>query len=175
MHIILGLIGLLGVIGAIAWRINMARQGVEAVKDVAETAVNLPRKMRFQSKANRKRLSSVEDPREAAAILLLGMARAGGEVTSEQKKAIREEMERVFQVNAATSEELLARASWYSSTVAAPDDLIPRMTDFVGKTAGPEALTGLDIMLNAIGEIEGELSRDQKAYLRRYRQRAGLT
>ncbi|WP_421789649.1 hypothetical protein [Hyphobacterium sp.] len=175
MHIILGLLGLLAAIGAIAWRINMARQGAEVVKDVAETAINLPRKMRFQSKAKRKRLSSVEDPREAAAILLLGMARAGGEVTTEHKKTIRAEMERAFDVDAAASEELLARASWYSSNVADPDDLIPRMTDFVAKTAGSEALASLSSMLGSIGAVEGDASADQVAYLRRYQQRAGLS
>ena len=175
MHIILGLLGLLAAIGAIAWRINMAMRGAEIVKDAAETAANLPRKMRFKARANKQRLASVEDPREAAAILLLGMARASGEVTTEQKAAIRSEMEREFDTCADTSEELLARATWYSANVVNPEDLIPRMTDFIARRVGADELNSVSAMLQAVGTVDGELSGDQAEYLRRYRQRAGLT
>jgi len=174
MHIVLSLIGLLAAVGAIAWRINMAMQGAKVVKNVAETAINLPRKMRFQAKANRQRLSAVEDPREAAAILLLGMARAGGEVTTEHKQTIRAEMERLFHINSAMSEELLARAAWYSANVADPADLIPRMTDFLAKQVGGEELVNVATILANIGSVEGDPAHDQREYLRRYRQRAGL-
>ena len=174
MHIVLGLIGLLVAIGGIAWRINMAMRGAEIVKDAAETAVNLPRKMRFRAKANRQRLSSVEDPREAAAVLLLGMARAGGEVTTQHKQTIRTEMERVFEVNAATSEELLSRAAWFSANVADPGDLVPRMTDFLARRVGPEEMQTTSTMLSAIASVEGEAAHDQSLYLHRFRQRAGL-
>jgi len=175
MHIILGLIGLLGAVGAIAWRINMAMRGAEVVKDAAETAINLPRKMRFQAKANRQRLSAVDDPREAAAVLLLGMARAGGEVTTEHKQAIRSEMERLFQSNSATNEELLARATWFSANVADPRDLIPRMADFLTRQVGSDELENVAAMLTVIAKVEGEPGHDQSEFLRRYRQRAGLS
>jgi len=175
MHIVLGLLGLLAAIGAIAWRINMAMKGAEVIKDVAQTTANLPRKMRFKAKANRQRLSAVEDPREAAAILLLGMARAGGEVTKEHKQAIRSRMESEFGVTQTISEELLARASWYSANIADPADLVPRMTDFLVKHVSATELAQVSTMLEAVARVEAEGAPDQVEYLRRYRQKAGLT
>jgi uncharacterized tellurite resistance protein B-like protein len=174
MHIVLGLLGLLAAVGAIAWRINMAMKGAEVIKDVAQTTANLPRKMRFMAKASRQRLSAVDDPREAAAVLLLGMARAGGEVTKEHKQTIRDRMTSEFGVTQATSEELLARASWYSANVADPSDLVPRMTDFLAKHVGPAELAQVSTMLAAIATVEAESNPDQNEYLRRFRQKAGL-
>jgi uncharacterized tellurite resistance protein B-like protein len=174
MHIVLGLLGLLAAIGAIAWRINMAMTGAEIIKDVAQTTANLPRKMRFKAKANRQRLSAVEDPREAAAVLLLGMARAGGEVTKEHKQTIRSRMEIEFGVTQAISEELLARASWYSANVADPADLVPRMADFLAKHVGAPELAQVSTMLETIASVEAESNPDQDEFLRRYRQKAGL-
>ncbi len=174
MHIVLGLLGLLAAIGAIAWRINMAMKGAEVIKDVAQTTANLPRKMRFKAKANRQRLSAVDDPREAAAVLLLGMARAGGELTREHKQAIRSNMESEFGVSPEFSEELLARAAWYSANVADPADLVPRMTDFLAKHVGAPELAQVSTMLEAVSRVEADTGQDQFEYLRKYRQKAGL-
>ncbi|GJL97228.1 MAG: hypothetical protein DHS20C06_10450 [Hyphobacterium sp.] len=174
MHIALGLLGLLAAIGAIAWRINMAMKGAEVIKDVAQTTANLPRKMRFKAKANRQKLSAIDDPREAAAVLLLGMARAGGEVTKEHKQTIRSRMEIEFGVTPALSEEFLARASWHSANVADPADLVPRKTDFLAKQVGAIELAQVSTMLDAVANVEAESNPDQIEYFRRYRQKAGL-
>src|SRR5690606_12995385 len=85
MHIILAILGALGVAAMIAWRISIAIHAAREIGDAAQGLANLPRKMRFQSRARREGVEVIADPREAATLLMLSVARAGGEVTASQK------------------------------------------------------------------------------------------
>lgn len=174
MHVILAILGALGAIGVIVWRISMAIQGARVIGEAAGEVANLPRKMRFRSKANRKGLSAVDDPREAATILLLGIARTGGEVTVEDKTAIRGEIMRRFDVDEAEAEELIARAAWVSSGLSNPEDGIARMTNLIAQRLSARELGELAAMLEAVAASDGAVSPAQDAYLAQYRRRAGL-
>lgn len=174
MHIALAILGALGAIGIIVWRISLAIQGARVIGEAAGEVANLPRKMRFRSKANRKGLAMVDDPREAAAILLLGAARAGGEVTLEDKTAIRAEVARRFEMSDGEAEELLARAAWVSSALHNPEDGIARMTQLIAQRLSARELGELAAMLEVVAATGGTVSPSQEAYLAQYRHRAGL-
>jgi len=174
MHIILGLISLLGIIGLVVHRINMASEGARHLADLAGEAANLPRKMRFKSKAGKKGLAIVDDPREAATILMLGVARCAGEVSVEQKTAIRSEIMQNFQFNEEEAEELLAHASWVSSDLPDAESAINRMMDLIAQTMNQEDMGTLLNMLKAIASAEGEPRPVQKVYISNCRARVGL-
>tara|TARA_R110002072_G_scaffold54220_3_gene142351 strand:+ start:401 stop:928 length:528 start_codon:yes stop_codon:yes gene_type:complete len=174
MHIVLAILGALGAIGVIVWRISMAIQGARVIGEAAGEVANLPRKMRFRSKANRKGLSGVDDPQEAAAILLLGMARCGGEVTLEEKSTIRAEMARRFETSEEQAEELLARAAWISASLHNPEDGITRMTNVIAQRLSARELGELAAMMEVVAHAGGNPTPAQNAYLAQYRRRAGL-
>ncbi len=176
MHIVLGLIGILAAAGFWIYRINAAARGAQELADLAGTAANLPRKMRFQHKARKKGLAIVEDPREAALILMLGVARTAGEVSIEQKGVIRDQAMKHFQASEDEAEELLSRASWASSDLTNPDDAISRMVDLIAQKVNEEDRPGLIEMLRAVAIAEGEenVTPEQANFIARCRSRLGL-
>lgn len=174
MHIILGLLGLIAAAGFWIHRINAAARSAQDIADIAGEAANLPRKMRFQHRARKKALEIVDDPREAACVLMLGVARGKGEMTTEQKVAIREQMEEHFRASTEDAEELLARASWVSSDVKDPQTLIRKMVDFLIKQVTQDELRQLDDMLLSIARIEGDPTPEQAEFISAFRMRSGL-
>ena len=85
MHIILGVVGL--VVAAIVI-FNLVSRNAGDVVDNARGLANLPRRLRWQARQRRLSIRSLEDPREAAVVLLLGIARASGDISSAQKESI---------------------------------------------------------------------------------------
>lgn len=176
MHILIGLMGLIAAVGFWIYRARDAARGAQELADLAGEAANLPRKMRFQHKARKKGLAMVEDPREAALILMLGVARTAGEVSLEQKSIIRTQAMQHFQVNEDEAEELLARAAWASSDLANPDNAITRMIDLIAQSVSDNERAGMLDMLRAVARAEGEenVTPEQANFISRCRERLGL-
>ena len=75
MHIVILILGILTTIGIWSWRIQMARRGAKVAMDAARTLTNAPRRFAFKYKAGRNGISLIEDPREAAAVMMMEVAR----------------------------------------------------------------------------------------------------
>lgn len=174
MHIVLGLIGLLAAAGFWIYRIRDAARGAQELGELAGEAANLPRKMRFQHKARKKALEVIDDPREAAAVLMLGVARGQGEITVEQKRAISAQIQQNFELDAESADELLARAGWISSDIKDPQTLVRKMIDFIRIRLGEAELRQLDQMLREIANIDGEPHPAQLEFIAACRSRSGL-
>lgn len=173
MHIILGIIGLLA--GASFWiyRINAAARGAQDLADLAGEAANLPRKMRFKSKTGKKAVDVLEDPREAAAVVLAGYMLEAGDVPSDQREQLAAMLGERFEVSRNTGEEMVAQAFWIHADIANPDSVINKMIDLIGKTAGADALRDLAGMLEAVAPAESQ-GASQKSYLMKVRNRSNL-
>ena len=176
MHILVALITLLTVISIWYYRIRMLRDAARDGQKVVETVANLPRKMRFRSMSRKGGLDVVEDPREAATILMLELAQARGPLTEKQQAVIRAEIMQHFEFDEADAEQLIAQASWLARDGGAPHAIVARMTDFVLKSPGMSAqqMIDLDGMLVYVSEAEGSPTAEQLDLLVIYRQKAGL-
>ena len=86
----------------------------------AETMANLPRKLKFRNLARKNGLQVVEDPREAAAIMMLEVAQARGALTERQEAVIRAEMIQHFEFSEADAEGLIKQAGWLARDAGAP-------------------------------------------------------
>ncbi len=175
MHILLGLLGIATFIAVWYYRLKMLRGAAEDGMKAAETLANLPRKMRFRKMALKGGLDVVDDPREAAAIMMLQVAEARGAVTATQEAAIRAEIMQHFDFNEADAEQLLRQAGWLSRG-SDPHASIRRMTDLIVASPGmgPEQLTDLDSMLLNVTEAEGVATPEQTELVTTFRQRAKL-
>ena len=89
MHIIGILIGIIGFVAVWYWRLKMLGDVAKDGRKVAETIVNLPRRMMFKHRSGKGGLDVVDDPREAATILMLEVAMARGRLTENQQAAIK--------------------------------------------------------------------------------------
>ena len=119
MHIIVALLGILGFIAVWYWRLKMLQEVAKDGRKLAETVTNLPRKMRFKNKSGKGGLAVVDDPREAATILMLEIAQARGTLTEKQEAAIRGEVMHHFEFTEADANELISQAGWLSRNAGA--------------------------------------------------------
>lgn len=99
MHIILGLLSVLGAIGFFLWRMNTAARAARELADVAGEVANLPRKMRFRSKASKRGIDVIDDSREAAAALVYGAAASKGDPTAGDRALIAERLARLSEIS----------------------------------------------------------------------------
>lgn len=176
MHILGLIIGIFVTIGIWSYRLQMAKRGLDETRKFAEAARNIPRKRRFQSKVNRGGLDAVEDPREAAAIMMMEIARAAGEVTAEHKAVMRLEVIQNFQMNEAEADELVTAASWLGRDEIAPHIVMQKMTRLILSTPslGPEQFMDLSNMLDEVALIEGGPFEEQVSLIRIFREQADL-
>jgi len=177
MQFLVLLLGVFAAIGIWSWRIRMAREGAQEAAKLAQTVINLPRKFAFRYKAGRGGLALIEDPREAAAIMMMEMARArGGALTERQTSVMDDEIMRHFEFSQAEADELTTHAAWVTNTAPPPVETMRRLSQLIlnSPALGPKEIVDLDAMLVAVSEAEGQPTRDQLALLQVYRDKAGL-
>ena len=176
MHILAILIGIVSFIAIWYYRIKMIQEAAKEGKKVLETVTNLPRKMRFKSRTGKAGLDVVDDPREAATILMLEVAQARGTLTSNQEATIRGEIMQHFDFTEADASELMTQAAWLSRNGGASHVVIARMADFSKQVPGmgTKELIDLDEMLVTVSEAAGVPTPSQLDLLSQYRQKAGI-
>lgn len=177
MHILLLLLGFLVAIGVWSWRIRMAREGLREAGKIAQSAINMPRKLAFQYRAGRGGLSLIEDPREAAAIMMMEVARArGGPLTENQTAVMDREIIQHFEFSQEEADALTAHAAWVTNSAPPPAETMRKLSQLIVSSSvlGPKEIVDLDTMLVAVSEAEGLPTRDQLGLLQVYRDRAGL-
>ncbi len=176
MHILIALFGLLIFLATWYWRLKMlsgaARGGLDAAKGVA----NLPRRLSFQHRARKGGLAVVSDPREAAAIMMLEVARTRGTVNETQEAAIRAEMIDHFGFTDAQAEDMIVQAGWLSRQAPAPHVVMGRMSDVIIRAPGMgrKDFDDLSSMLENVAVADGDVSVDERDLIHIWRQKSGL-
>jgi uncharacterized tellurite resistance protein B-like protein len=176
LHIIGILIGIIGFVAVWYWRLKMLGDVAKDGRKVAETVVNLPRRMMFKHRSGKGGLDVVDDPREAATILMLEVAMARGPLTENQQAAIRGEIMHHFDFTERDADELIAQAGWLTRDAGTNHAIMTRMTDFIQNTSGvgPKQIVDMDSMLVAVSEAEGEPLEAQLDLLTIFRGKTGL-
>lgn len=177
MQFLVLLLGLLATIGIWSWRIRMAREGAREAAKLAQSAANMPRKLAFRYKASKNGISLIQDPREAAAIMMMEVARArGGPLTAAQSAAMDREIMRHFEFTQDEADELTVHAAWVTNSAPPPIETMRKLSQLIVSSSvlGPKEVIDLDAMLVAVSEAEGLPTRDQLALLQVYRDKAGL-
>ncbi len=175
MHILLAVLGGLSALGVLLWRIQSGMHAAREIKDFAEGAINLPRKLAFRRKSGKSGSSLVEDPREAATILMLEVARAGGDVTRTQKDVIERLVSENFGFSASDAEEVIVQAAWVSEKEARTDALLRRMARVVSNTVSRQELIELKDMMVEVSAADGEPNQNQLDTITEYQTLVGLT
>jgi len=107
MHIILAV---LGALAAAFWAfthfVGAAREGGDAIRDVQ----GMFRGAKWSRKVSQRLIENLDDPRDAAAILLYQIAAYDGAVTDRQRGAIVADMRAAFDADEETAEGLFAFA-----------------------------------------------------------------
>jgi len=176
MHIVLGILGILTAIGVWSWRLQQAKRGAHEAGKVIEAAVNLPRRMKFRARSAQAGLDVVDDPREAATVMMLEVARADGQVNAEQRKVIEDSIVDHFELSREDAEHLITQAGWLSRNAPAPHAVMERMARIVMAAGGlgREQYRDLEGMLVAVAEADGIASYEQTTLINIFANRVGL-
>ncbi|MEO0881649.1 MAG: hypothetical protein AAFY34_02850 [Pseudomonadota bacterium] len=178
MHIVIAIVTAIGVIAAWYYRLKMIGGAARDVARVADRVVNMPRKFSFMRRAAHTGLKAVDDPREAAAILMVLVAggEGGNELTDHQRAVIMEETAEQFDLDEEEAEALLVHAQWMVRDVQVPAGVGERMARIVITTPGigPKELVDLDAMLVAVSEADGTAGSEGLKMLQVFRDQAGL-
>lgn len=177
MHMLIGLLAVLTAIGVWAWRLRMAKRGLDVATDISKTVASAPRRLAFKYRMGKGGLDLIDDPREAAAIMLIQVALArGGPLTPLQSDVIEAEMCEHFQYLPSEAENLAAHAAWVSQSCPPATVTMTQLSKLIvnAPQLGPKEVIDLDAMLVAVSEAEGVPTRAQLALLQVYRDLAGL-
>ena len=176
MHILLGLIGIITFIAVWYWRLKMISGATRDGLDAAKGAANLPRKMKFQHRARKQGLSVVTDAREAAAVMMMEIARTRGAITEKQDAAMKSEMIAHFGFTEPQAEEMIAQAGWLSREAPAPQSVMARMSDVILRSPGmgPKEFDDLCAMLENVAVADGKVTTVERDLIQVWRRKAGL-
>ncbi|HRD77799.1 MAG TPA: TerB family tellurite resistance protein [Hyphomicrobiaceae bacterium] len=155
MHIIAALVAAAGVVLFILYRMQ---QAATAARDVAEAASDLSglfRSWNWRRRANVNPLDAIEDPREAAAALMVALAQYDGAVTEAESRVIVGEMTKHFGATASEAGELLARGRWLAPERADVGELMRRLKRVIEAKCGPKERRELIAMLRAVANASG--------------------
>lgn len=176
MHILLALIGIVTFLAVWYWRIKMISGAARGGYDAAKRVANMPRKLNFQHKARKGGLDVVKDPREAAAVMMLEIARTRGAVSEMQEAAIRAEMIEHFEFTDAQADDMITQAGWLTRQSPASHVVMGRMSDVVVRSPGMghKEFDDLASMLENVAVADGHVSVEERDLIQIWRQKAGL-
>ena len=173
MHYI---IATLAAIAALAYWFNRASRGANEIADAANTLQNLPRKMRYRQKAGKRGLDLVEDPVEAATVLMIAIARSdgAGRVSETQNEAIARQLQSHMQMDADIAEDMVLQMRSLTQYLTQPDSMLFPMVDILLTAISRDDARDLAAMMGHIAEIDNPANGDQISLIRRFEERMGL-
>lgn len=175
MHIVLAVLSLVGVIAVWYWRLKMLSHASRDAKKVVETVVNTPRRLKFRHKTSRTGLAVVQDPREAATIMMVTIAQASGGLSDEHRTAIKGNILRHFKMQAGPADELIEQAIWFSRSGNRPETVVRKMAAYLQPVLREQEQADLAEMLEDVALIGGEPHDDQVYLIGLYLKAVGLS
>ena len=177
MHII-GII--IAVASAIFW-ISRAARGARDVADAASGLKNLPRRMKFKKNASKRGIDLIDNPMEAATILMVCVARLSdysqshdGLISPETQNRIIEILKSYMKISGGEADELLTQMRWTVKDLVQPETALVPMTNILTGQINRAEADDLSDMLRKISHTGGQPNGEQRTFIDRFRERTGL-
>jgi len=151
MHILAGLVSLLAVVSVIAYRLYLVSQAAQGLADMAGGVQKHIRKRRWQKKLGDP-LREIDDPRLAAAAMMVALAQSDSQLSEREEAVITAQMKARFDVDDTLAAELLAHARWLVRDVGEPENCFLKVRPIILKTCGPKERAELTQMMTAVAE-----------------------
>lgn len=176
MPVLIAILGFVTAISVWYWRYKRVSEAADEVIDLAKTAVNLPRRLRFLQKTRKNGLALVQDPRDAATVLMLEVAKASGGLTLEHQGHILHLLQTELDMEVQEAEETMVNAGWISKDAPSSQHVVEKMTQVIAKSdvLGETERQGLYRMMINVAEIGQPCSPQQQALIDLYITKGGL-
>lgn len=154
MHILAAIGAVLGVLIFVLFRMQQAAHAARDIADTADEARGLFRRWGWRRKLAKNPIDTVEDAREAAA-MMVAAAQSDGSITERERAAITAEMVKRFGATQAQADELLARGRWLVRDRTDAAEVFRRLTPLIQRTCGPTERSDLIDMLGVVAQVDG--------------------
>ena len=155
MHILLALLGAASTIGVILWRLRGAADAAHEVVDAADGVRLFFRRSKWRKKVNADMLKQIDDPREAAAAMMVAVAEQGGLLTQRMSETLVGMMMTEFQVGEREADELMQRGRWLAKDAGDLGQFLRRLSAPVRRHCTTAERTALKEMLVASVDLSG--------------------
>jgi len=176
MHILAIIIGLLGAGFWWALRLSAHHKNIGDAANMARGAViqakNMPRQRRFRKAHNKSGFDLVESPVEAAAVLMIMIARSGPSrrIDDSERDVIEAQLKTNMQLSSDDADGVVRQMDSLTHNVNLPESAITPMTKVLRESIGREDAQDLADMLVQVAAAEGEPDINQKEFLRSFRE-----
>ncbi|MCH9809523.1 MAG: TerB family tellurite resistance protein [Alphaproteobacteria bacterium] len=150
MHILGALLGVIGVIAVVLWRLNQAADVARGVGDAVDDVHGAWRRWSWRRKSSVDQLRDVDDPRVAAAVMMVAVAEYDGALTEAERQTMIQQMGEVFGASHKQAEELVAHARWLNRNGGDIGSLFLKLTPVVSDKCGPKERRELIAMLRQV-------------------------
>ena len=171
------LIGTLIAFASLVYWLGQASRGAREISSMASGLKNMPRRRKFKKEASRSALELIDNPVEAATIVMIAVARSGGDkrVSDIEAKKIIRLLVGNMELAADYAEDLLIQMKAVTGQIVLQDTLMFAMIDVLrGKINNDEA-SGLADMMSEVARCDGDVSLDQSEIIRRFKERMGVS
>jgi len=156
MHILISVLSALATVVFILWRINQAAHAARDLADAAGSMKGYFRRWQWRRKVNVNPIDLIEDPREAASILMVAVAQADGPITERERLAILTQMQNRFSATPQQAGELLARSQWLVREGIDPAEVMRRLKPVIERTCTAAHRRELIEMLTDVSSADGQ-------------------
>ena len=173
MHFIIGI--LIAAASLVYW-LGMASRGAREISNLAHDVKNMPRRRKFQKSASKEAIDLIDDPIDAAIVLMICVARSDGNarVSDIEKKKITQLLMQNMELTEDYADDSLIQLMAMTSQIILQDTLLFAMIDVLrGKINNDEA-SGLVDMMSEVAQCDGDISQDQSELIRRFKERMGI-
>lgn len=123
------------------------------------------RRWQWRQSYGNKPLYKLDRPIDAAAVLVLGMAKAEGEVSSEQKKALQQLFQSEFGISSEEASQLLLASSHLIRDELSLVERVDKILEPSAARFEREAADSLLDMMRRIGTLESPINGEQQRLL----------
>lgn len=176
MHILAIILGLLAAGFWWALRLSAQRKNIGDAANMARGAViqakNLPRQRRFKKAHNKSGFDLVETPVEAAAVLMIMIARAGDSrrIDDAERNIIEAQLTTNMQLSADDADGIIRQMDSLTHHIVLPESSITPMTKILRQFISRDDASDLADMLAQVAAASDAPDINQKDFLRRFRE-----
>ena len=109
-----------------------------------------------------KPIYKLDRPMDVAAVLLLGVAKADGEITSDQKKTLLDMFQREFGISRDEASDLLLASSHLLRDVIYIVDHLDKVLERSADRFEPDAVASLLAMMRHVAALDGSINGEQQ-------------
>lgn len=175
MHIIIGLITLIGILGVWYFRFKQTRDASGEILDGVNDVRLAARRLMYKRKHKTHPADSVDDPRLAAAGIVVAIATMDTPISQAEIEAMTKSAQKTFDVTEREALDIVSFGRWVAGQCTTNQEAVRRLSKVINQLAGPEAGPDLVAMITTVATADGnELGENEADAIDTVRRTLGM-